>query len=74
MKGGGLSSDLILEAETLTRAAWGEPPADGWVTFVDRRRVRSSNPGYCFQVAGWRIDPTYRPGYRQRHLVRLRKP
>lgn len=23
-------------------------------TYVDRRKVRSPNPGYCFKVAGWR--------------------
>ena len=63
---------MILEAMAATVEAWGPPPRDGWVTWVDRRRVRSSNPGYCFLRAGWWRDRGYQPGYRQRHLVRLR--
>lgn len=48
-----LSSDLIVQATQATRALWGEPPPGGWITFVDPRKVRSSNPGYCFACAGW---------------------
>jgi hypothetical protein len=46
-----LSSDLILSAE---RIAWGRWPGDRLYTYVDSKKVRSANPGYCFQVAGWR--------------------
>jgi len=53
-EGGGLSSDLIREAVAATRAAWGAPPAEGFLTFVNSSRVRGTNPGYCFLRAGWR--------------------
>ncbi len=36
------------------RFVWGEPPADGMITFVDAAKVRSPNPGYCFKQAGFR--------------------
>ena len=50
-----LSSDLILEAEAWARRRW---PTMGWMyTYVDPRKVLSSNPGYCFKVAGWRTGP-----------------
>ena len=51
-----LASELIREAVAATRAAWGDPP-EGTVSFVDARKVRSSNPGYCFERAGFeRLD------------------
>jgi hypothetical protein len=44
------SSNLILEAET-----WlAECGPDGMLTYVWDSRVRSSNPGFCFQAAGWK--------------------
>ena len=71
-EGPALSSVLIVAAVELTARTWGTAPPDGWVTYVDRTRVRSTNPGYCYLRAGWRRDPTYSPGHRQRHLIRLR--
>lgn len=50
-EGDELSSLLILEAEQL---AWGRWPGERLYTYVDPRRVRSGNPGYCFKKAGWR--------------------
>lgn len=47
-----LSSDIILEAEDIAFERWG--PARLY-TYVDPRKVRSPNPGYCFKVAGWRF-------------------
>jgi len=44
------SSDLIREADAL---AWQRWPGDRLYTYVDGRKVRSTNPGYCFQKAGW---------------------
>ena len=46
-----LSSALILDAEELGWRRW---PGCRFFTFVDPARVRSSNPGYCFRMAGWR--------------------
>lgn len=47
-----LSSELIREAIAATRAIW-EPPPLGIVTFVDSRKIRSTNPGYCYLMAGF---------------------
>ena len=45
------SSDLILAAMEIAWRKWGLVRL---YTYVDPRRVRSSNPGYSFQAAGWR--------------------
>lgn len=50
-EGDELSSLLILEAEQL---AWGRWPGERLYTYVDPRRVKSVNPGFCFKAAGWR--------------------
>jgi len=47
------SSDLILEAEHILLSMHSCGP-DGLLTYVWGAKVRSSNPGYCFQMAGWR--------------------
>jgi len=46
-----LSSELILEAE---QAAWQRWPGERLFTYINPARIQSSNPGYCFKVAGWR--------------------
>jgi hypothetical protein len=46
-----LSSELIAEAEAL---AWRRWPGERLYTYVDPRRIKSSNPGACFKAAGWR--------------------
>jgi hypothetical protein len=48
---GGLSSVLILAAEEM---AWERWPGERLFTFVNPRKVRSTNPGFCFLKAGWR--------------------
>lgn len=57
-EGAGLSSELIREAvaatRSLTQFSWGTVPPLGIITFVDANKVRSSNPGYCYQRAGFR--------------------
>jgi hypothetical protein len=54
-----LASELVLDAERalaalerdgLTAAPCGP---DGMLTYVDARKVRSSNPGYCYKLVGW---------------------
>ena len=45
------SSDLIREA---MRIAWQRWPGERLYTYVKAKAIRSSNPGYCFQCAGWR--------------------
>lgn len=51
-EGAGLASDLILAAEPLAWAKWGPQRL---YTYVNPKRVRSANPGYCFKRAGWRV-------------------
>lgn len=50
-EGAARSSDLIREAD---RIAWEKWPGERHYTYVNPRRVRSSNPGFCFLMAGWR--------------------
>lgn len=45
-----LSSELILEAEEIARARWGNAR---FYTYVNAGKVKSINPGYCFISAGW---------------------
>lgn len=45
------SSDLILEAERFAWEKW--PKETRLYTYVNSKRIRSSNPGYCFLKAGW---------------------
>lgn len=45
------SSDLIREADELAWARWPDEPRH--VTYVSPVKIRSSNPGYCFMMAGW---------------------
>ena len=49
-----LSSGLIMDAVAATRWRYGDPPELGMVTFVNDDKVRSTNPGYCYLMAGWR--------------------
>ena len=49
--GAGLSSDLIRAAMAI---AWDRWPGQRLYTYVNPRKVRSRNPGYCFIQAGWR--------------------
>jgi hypothetical protein len=46
-----LSSELILQAEDIARKIW---PGERFYTYVNPRKVKSRNPGYCFIVSGWR--------------------
>lgn len=50
-EGAGLSSDLIRAAMAIAWARW---PAARFYTYVNPRRLRSTNPGFCFIKAGWR--------------------
>ncbi|KAF1008972.1 MAG: hypothetical protein GAK28_00604 [Luteibacter sp.] len=46
-----LSSELIREAMAIAWLRW---PGQRLYTYVNAKKVESSNPGYCFQMAGWR--------------------
>lgn len=50
-----LSSNLIREAVAITRWRYGDPPAEGFITFVDPDKTRRKrDPGRCFRKAGWK--------------------
>lgn len=51
-EGARLSSDLIREADRIAWERW--PDERRHYTYVNPKRVRSSNPGCCFLKAGWR--------------------
>lgn len=53
-EGSGLASEMIRHAVAHTRAKWPRVPALGMVTFVNASKVRSTNPGYCYLMAGFR--------------------
>lgn len=47
-----LSSKLILEAEEWAKKKWS---GERFYTYVNTKKINSSNPGYCFKCAGWEI-------------------
>ncbi len=51
-EGAGLASDMIRAAMELGWQRW---PGVRFYTYVNPRRVRSANPGFCFKQAGWRL-------------------
>ena len=59
-EGAGVASEMIRDAVAATRAHFGEPPALGLVTFIDRRKVRptmvhgAKTWGYTYKLAGFR--------------------
>ena len=46
-----LSSSLILEAEQI---AWKRWPGERLYTYVAPKKIKSTNPGYCFLQARWK--------------------
>ena len=49
-EGNALSSRLILSAEKVAENRWG---MNRFYTYIDPTQVISTNPGYCFLMAGW---------------------
>jgi hypothetical protein len=62
--GAGLSSELIEAATEMTYATWieryGALPAERLRTEIEVAKVRSTNPGYCYMMAGWEKGETRR--------------
>lgn len=58
--GAGLASELIKSATARTYEEWlkryGELPPERLRTEIGIRGVRSTNPGACYQLAGWERD------------------
>lgn len=65
------SSGLIRSA---TDFAWARWPGERLYTYVDSRRVRSSNPGWCFIAAGWRVCGKTKGGLRILEIFPLASP
>ena len=57
------SSEIILEAEGMAEAKWGK---NRMFTYIDASKVKSSNPGYCFKMAGWKFAGISKSG---KHLL-----
>jgi hypothetical protein len=70
-EGAGLASALILEAEEWAWRRW--PDERRLYTYVDAKRIRSSNPGYCFIRAGWTRLP-YRTKWNKLIVLEKLKP
>lgn len=55
-EGAALSSTLIMQAMSATKARYGAPPDLGMITFVDRRKVKKKTDfGYCYRKAGFTV-------------------
>lgn len=69
------SSALVLEAERVLAAAETAAPCgpDGMITYVWPRKILSTNPGWCFQLAGWTKSTWTKAGPSRRKRL-LRKP
>ena len=52
-----LSSELVLEAERHLLWERGNCGPSGLLTYVAPKKIRSSNPGYCFRLAGYTKPP-----------------
>ena len=46
-----LSSELLRQAELIARKKW---PDERFYTYVNPKKIKSVNPGYCFKVNGWK--------------------
>lgn len=46
------SSTLLLEAEEIAVRRW---PGERLFTYVNPKKVKSANPGYCYKMAGWTL-------------------
>jgi hypothetical protein len=55
------SSDLIRQADAIADERW---PGERHYTYVNAKKIRSTNPGFCFKMAGWQsCGMTKRRGY-----------
>ena len=54
-----LASDLVRAAVELATVRW---PGERLYTYVNPQRIRSTNPGCCFKMAGWKVARTTRRG------------
>lgn len=55
------ASDLIRSADDFAWARW---PRERHYTYVNKRLVKGTNPGWCFIAAGWRVCGETKSGLR----------
>ena len=67
---GNPGGELIRAAELLAFERWGSVRL---YTYVNAAAIRSTNPGYCFQVCGWRKCATTPGGHGRPQLIVLEK-
>lgn len=60
-----LSSGLIKAAIPWANEVWGIPKY-GYDTYVWPEKLRGTNPGYCYQMAGWKKNGWSKDGKKQR--------
>lgn len=65
-----LSSQLIRQADAVADERW---PGERHYTYVSPTRVASSNPGYCFLMAGWRRCGWTKGGHGRERLLILER-
>lgn len=44
-------SKILQQAEEIAQRRW---PGERMFTYVDPKEIKSTNPGYCYKVNGWR--------------------
>jgi hypothetical protein len=59
------ASELVRQADAIADHCW---PGERHYTYVNARRIRSTNPGCCFKMAGWKPC-----GYTQKGLLILER-
>lgn len=70
-EGSVLSSDLVREADTIADQRWPDEPRH--YTYVAPSKVRSTNPGYCFLMAGWARTGHTKGGHGRDQLLVLER-
>ena len=60
-----VSSALIRAAVLIILEVWGAP-RHGFDSYVWPDKLQSSNPGYCYQMAGWQRDGWSKDGKKRR--------
>lgn len=67
-----LSSELIKEAILWALDEW-RLPIEGYDTYVNPAKIRSTNPGYCYLKAGWQKNGWSKDGLKRRLYLRVLK-
>ena len=61
-----VASNLIRAAVDLAAVRW---PGERFYTYVNPRRIRSTNPGCCFKIAGWKVSRMTKRGLIELEII-----